>query len=70
MVGLPALRTDLEQTATTPNLSYITPNLCNDGHDQPCVDGQPGGLASADTWLRTGCRGSWPRRPSGGTGCW
>ena len=53
VVGLPALRTDLEQTATTPNLSYITPNLCHDGHDQPCVDGQPGGLASVDTWLRT-----------------
>ncbi len=53
VVGLPALRTDLEQTATTPNLSYITPNLCHDGHDRPCVDGQPGGLASVDTWLRT-----------------
>ena len=37
---------------TTPNLSYITPNLCNDGHDSPCVDGRPGGLVSADAWLR------------------
>ena len=35
----------------TPNLDYITPNLCNDGHDKPCVDGQPGGLVSADRWL-------------------
>ena len=30
----------------------ITPNLCHDGHDAPCVDGEPGGLASADEWLK------------------
>jgi hypothetical protein len=35
-----------------PNYVFITPNLCHDGHDTPCVDGQPGGLASADTFLR------------------
>jgi hypothetical protein len=52
-VDLSGLRTDLAQTATTPALSYITPNLCDDGHDSPCVDGRPGGLASADAWLRT-----------------
>jgi hypothetical protein len=34
------------------NLSFITPNLCHDGHDEPCVDGEPGGMASADAWLR------------------
>ena len=27
-----------------PNYVFITPNLCHDGHDTPCVDGQPGGL--------------------------
>jgi hypothetical protein len=43
---------DLKSTDTTPNLSYITPNLCNDGHDSPCVDGNPGGLESADGWLQ------------------
>jgi hypothetical protein len=43
---------DLKSTDTTPNLSYITPNLCNDGHDSPCVDGSPGGLESADSWLQ------------------
>ncbi|MCU1510946.1 MAG: phosphoesterase [Arthrobacter sp.] len=42
---------DLGSVETTPALSYITPNLCNDGHDHPCVDGSPGGLVSADTWL-------------------
>jgi len=43
---------DLKTVATTPNLSYISPNLCNDGHDSPCVDGREGGLVSADVWLR------------------
>jgi hypothetical protein len=43
---------DLKSAATTPNLSYITPNLCHDGHDRPCADGSPGGLESADGWLR------------------
>ena len=52
-VDLSQLPTDLGSVATTPNLSYITPNLCNDGHDSPCVDGRPGGLATADEWLRT-----------------
>ncbi|WP_441412128.1 alkaline phosphatase family protein [Arthrobacter sp. 2MCAF14] len=46
------LARDLQSAATTPNLAYISPNLCNDGHDSPCVDGQPGGLATADTWLK------------------
>jgi len=51
-VDLTALTTDLASAATTPNLSMITPNLCHDGHDSPCVDGHPGGLASADEWLK------------------
>ncbi len=52
VVDLSALPTDLTTVATTPTLSYITPNLCHDGHDAPCVDGEPGGLVSADAWLR------------------
>jgi hypothetical protein len=52
-VPLERLTTDLASVGTTPNLSYITPNLCHDGHDTPCVDGQPGGLVSADAWLGT-----------------
>lgn len=52
VVGLDRLKTDLSSAASTPNLVYISPNLCHDGHDAPCVDGQPGGLASADTWLK------------------
>jgi phosphatidylinositol-3-phosphatase len=53
VVDLTQLTTDLASTTTTPNLSYITPNLCHDGHDSPCVDGQPSGLASVDDWMRT-----------------
>ncbi|MGH1524523.1 alkaline phosphatase family protein [Leifsonia sp. L25] len=51
-VDLSNLPTDLATVATTPNLSLITPNLCDDGHDSPCVDGRPGGLVSADAWLK------------------
>jgi len=52
VVGLDALSADLAHAKKTPNLVYITPNLCNDGHDAPCVDGQPGGLVSADAFLK------------------
>lgn len=60
VVNLRALPTDLGSIGTTPNLSFITPNLCNDGHDgagtgapgKGCVDGHPGGLASTDAFLR------------------
>jgi hypothetical protein len=51
VVGLDGLTRDLQSEATTPNLSYITPNVCNDGHDAPCSNGKPGGLTSADAWL-------------------
>ena len=33
--GTTGLATDLASVATTPNLSFITPNLCSDGHDCP-----------------------------------
>ncbi|NUO35176.1 MAG: phosphoesterase [Dermatophilaceae bacterium] len=53
VVDLDTLTTDVASATTTPALSYITPNLCHDAHDSPCVDGQPGGLVSADQFLRT-----------------
>ncbi|MFZ6726419.1 alkaline phosphatase family protein [Undibacterium sp. MH2W] len=52
------LAKDLSSYSTTPNLVFITPNLCNDGHDgdgtgkSPCANGQPGGLKSADAFLQ------------------
>ena len=52
-VDLSQLETDLASAATTPNFVFITPNLCEDGHDSPCVDGRPGGLATADQFLQT-----------------
>jgi phosphatidylinositol-3-phosphatase len=51
-VPLERLEGDLRSMTTTPNYVFITPNLCHDGHDEPCVDGQPGGLVSIDLFLR------------------
>jgi hypothetical protein len=42
---------DLTRASATPAFSFIAPNLCNDGHDTPCVTGAPGGLAQADAFL-------------------
>jgi hypothetical protein len=53
VTALDPLAADLRSAATTPNYVFITPNLCHDGHDAPCVDGQPGGLVSADQFLQT-----------------
>jgi hypothetical protein len=52
VVNLNQLTQDLKSEGTTPNLVFITPNLCDDGHDAPCVTGQPGGLVSADAFLQ------------------
>ncbi len=52
VVNLDRLTQDLRQVASTPNFSYITPSLCHDGHDAPCANGEPGGLVSADAFLR------------------
>jgi phosphatidylinositol-3-phosphatase len=47
---------DLTTVATTPNFSFITPNLCDDGHDAPCTGtdisgSNAGGLTSIDHFL-------------------
>jgi hypothetical protein len=52
VVSLSQLPRDLESEWATPNFVFITPNLCEDGHDGPCVNGQPGGLVSADAFLQ------------------
>ncbi|HEY4097368.1 MAG TPA: alkaline phosphatase family protein, partial [Baekduia sp.] len=51
--GLSQLSFDLTSAATTPSVSYIVPNRCHDGSDEPCVPGQPAGLAAADTFLKS-----------------
>jgi hypothetical protein len=53
--GQTGLATDLKHASTTPAYSFITPNLCNDGHDYPCRTGQKSrGSAQADIdhWLK------------------
>jgi hypothetical protein len=52
VVSLDRLPQDLRSERSTPNFVFITPNLCNDGHDAPCKDGQPGGLMAADAFLQ------------------
>ena len=53
--GTTGLATDLKQVSTTPNLSFITPNLCADGHDAPCVNqaGATTAGANIDAFLST-----------------
>ncbi len=51
------LANDLSSTATTPKFGFITPNLCDDGHDGTCAGtnvegGKTGGLVAADLWLK------------------
>ncbi|HYZ81514.1 MAG TPA: alkaline phosphatase family protein [Solirubrobacteraceae bacterium] len=53
------LASDLKQESTTPKFAWVTPNLCNDGHDSTCAGpntiGQTGagagGLHGADEFL-------------------
>ncbi|MBX6421286.1 MAG: phosphoesterase [Nevskia sp.] len=52
VVNLAALPADLASAGATPNFVFITPNLCNDGHDAPCANGDPGGLISANAFLQ------------------
>jgi hypothetical protein len=53
--GETGLATDLRSAATTPAYSFITPNLCDDGHDFPCTNQASGAsaLADIDTFLQT-----------------
>ena len=51
-VTLDKLTTDLRSIRTTPSLSFIAPNLCDAGTEQPCVDGRAGGLPAVDAFLQ------------------
>ncbi|MDO8391509.1 MAG: alkaline phosphatase family protein [Actinomycetota bacterium] len=53
VVDLDEFEADIATLASTPNLSYLVPGLCDDGHDSPCADGSAGGAPRADEWLRT-----------------
>jgi hypothetical protein len=57
LAGETGLATDLRRAATTPAFSFITPDLCDDGHDYPCTNETGGASAAADidrflqTWV-------------------
>jgi hypothetical protein len=58
VVNLKALPKALRHVATTPRFSFITPDLCDDGHDAPChgkdsKGSSAGGLTSVDHFLST-----------------
>ncbi|HVB92614.1 MAG TPA: alkaline phosphatase family protein [Acidimicrobiales bacterium] len=47
------LARDLQSEKTTPRFGFITPNLCNDGHDGTCAGpDSTGGLTGVDRFLR------------------
>ena len=53
-VPLTELEKDLRKADKTPNVSYISPNLCNAGVTPgQCPEGAPDGAAAADAWLST-----------------
>lgn len=53
--GETGLAKDLTHAGKTPSFSFITPNLCQDGHDYPCVNetGGTSALADIDGFLET-----------------
>ena len=52
VVNFSGLAADLGSVDSTANYTFLTPNLCHDGHDSPCADGEPGGLNSVNTFLQ------------------
>jgi hypothetical protein len=47
------LEKDLEKVDSTPNYSFLSPNLCNAGVSGQCPAGAPDGSAGADAFLAT-----------------
>ncbi len=52
-IGLDPLAPELNTASTAPTFSYIVPNACHDGSEQPCDKGQPAGPQTADDFLKT-----------------
>jgi hypothetical protein len=54
VLDLSKLDADLASASTTPSYSFITPDLCSDGHDATCADGKsPGGYEGMNAFLQT-----------------
>jgi hypothetical protein len=51
--GLSRLKTDLSAPASTPNVSFIYPNSCDDGSDTPCLPGAASGTKQSDKFLKS-----------------
>ena len=51
-VLLGQLGRDLKSASTTPSFSYIIPDVCHDGSDEPCPGAQPG-MGRAETFLKS-----------------
>jgi len=52
-VGLDQLAGDLKTANTAPALSYIIPDVCDDGSDVPCAPNASSGMAAADAFLKS-----------------
>ncbi len=52
VVSFDTLEADLARAGGSANFTFITPSACDDGHDSPCANDAPGGLVSADAFLR------------------
>lgn len=52
VVNLNDLPGDLKTASKTPNYSFITPDLCGDGHDATGPDCKPGGLEGINDFLK------------------
>ncbi|CAN5500201.1 alkaline phosphatase family protein [soil metagenome] len=53
VVSLDKLKSDLKRVRTTRHYTFITPDLCADGHDETCADpNQKGGYPGINEFLR------------------
>lgn len=52
VVGVEGLAGDLHSATLTPNLSYIVPDLCDDGSSRPCAPGKSDGMIAAEGFLK------------------
>jgi phosphatidylinositol-3-phosphatase len=50
---LERLAADLKDGKTTPSFSYIVPNACHDGGEEPCEPEKPAGLTAGEEFLET-----------------
>lgn len=50
------LQTDLASTATTPNLVFVTPNLCHDVMIHPAQTANPAGWYRRISFVSNGCQ--------------